>query len=104
MGFLLTQGSTVMCAHGGTATATVPYTRVTVGGEPALQQSCIHSVAGCPLSSVPSPFCVTGTWIMGAMRLTGGGQPLLLQDSQSTCVAPGTPLTVVLTQVRVQGQ
>ena len=32
-----------------------------------------------------------------------GGQPVLLQDSQAVCAPTGTPLTVVVTQVRVRG-
>jgi hypothetical protein len=30
------------------------------------------------------------------------GQPVLLQDSQSLCTPTGTPLTVMVTQVRVK--
>jgi len=32
-----------------------------------------------------------------------GGQPVLLQDSQATCVPNGTPLNILVTQVRVRG-
>jgi hypothetical protein len=29
--------------------------------------------------------------------------PVLLQDSQATCVPNGTPLSILVTQVRVRG-
>jgi hypothetical protein len=32
-----------------------------------------------------------------------GGLPMLLQDSQASCVPNGTPLNIVVTQVRVKG-
>jgi len=102
-GFLNHLGATVICAHGGQAIATVPNPRVMVSSQPTLTVSCVHSVAGCGLTPSGSPFCVTAQWLMGAMRVTSGGQPLLLQDSQSLCTPTGTPLTVVMTQVRVQG-
>jgi hypothetical protein len=47
--------------------------------------------------------CVTAQWVVGATRVFAGGQPVLLQDSQAVCAPTGTPLTVVVTQVRVRG-
>jgi uncharacterized Zn-binding protein involved in type VI secretion len=104
-GYLLHVGATVMCAHAGQAQPTSPNTRVMVGGQPTVTQSCMYSIAGCPFTTpVPAPMpCVTGQWITGATRLTSGGVPLLLQDSQSTCIPNGTPMTVVVTQTRVRG-
>jgi hypothetical protein len=40
---------------------------------------------------------------MGAVRVTAGGLPVLLQDSQAICAPTGTPLNIVMTQVRVKG-
>lgn len=48
--------------------------------------------------------CVIAQWTIGAMRVKSGGMPLLLQDSQATCVPNGTPVNIVLTQVRVKAQ
>jgi len=39
MPFLIQVGAQVMCAHGGQAQATVPYPRVLLGGQPAVQQA-----------------------------------------------------------------
>jgi hypothetical protein len=32
-----------------------------------------------------------------------GGAPVLLQDSQAVCAPNGTPVNIVVTQVRVKG-
>ncbi len=104
-GYLLHVGATVLCAHGGQAQATAPNPRVKVGGQPVVTQSAPHTVAGCAL---PPPTagngpCVTANWITGALRVKAGGVPVLMQDSQSVCVPTGTPLNIVMTQVRVKG-
>jgi hypothetical protein len=103
-GFLLHVGATVICAHAGQAQPTVPNPRVLVSNQPTVTMAAPYVVAGCALTGTSSPPCVTATWMVGATRLLSGGQPLLLQDSQSTTVAPGTPLQVLVTQLRVQGQ
>jgi hypothetical protein len=100
---LLTVGSTCMCSHGGLATPTVPYPRVTASGQPLVALSTPYMVAGCAL---PPPTagngpCVTGQFMVGSVRVLGGGQPLLLQTSTSVCAPTGTPLMVVQAQVRV---
>jgi hypothetical protein len=103
-GFLLHAGATVLCLHAGQAQPTVPYPRATVGGQPIVTQPSPYAVAGCPfvLGVVPSP-CVTAQWVTGATRVLAGGVPVLLQDSQAVCTPNGTPVNVVLTQVRVKG-
>lgn len=102
-GYLVQVGATVMCAHAGQAQATVPSPRVTLGGQPAVTQPPPWVVAGCGLTGSPNPPCATATWMTGSTRVLAGGQPLLLADSQSTCVPTGTPLTIVVTQLRVKG-
>ena len=103
-GFFLHVGATVICAHGGQAQATVPNPRVLVGGQPTVTQSGPFVVAGCafapPAGNGP---CVTAQWVTGATRVMSNGQPLLLQDSQAVCTPTGTPLTILVTQVRVKG-
>jgi hypothetical protein len=44
---------------------------------------------------------VTGQWLIGTMRVTSNGQPLLVQSSQGICAPTGTPLLIVVTQMRV---
>lgn len=103
-GFLMHVGATVLCSHGGQAQATVPNPRVRVSGQPIVTQAAPHVVAGCPFNVSGSPVpCVTANWVTAALRVRAGGQPVLLQDSQSITVPNGTPLIIVTTQVRVKG-
>lgn len=103
-GYLLHVGATVLCAHGGQAQPTVTNPRVTVSGQPITMQPAPYVIAGCPfnVSGAPVP-CVTGQWITAATRVTSNGMPVLLLDSQATCVPNGTPLIIAATQVRVSG-
>ena len=102
-GFLLHVGATVLCAHAGQAQPTVPNPRVRVGGQPIVTQPMPYVVAGCTLPPPAGGPCVTAQWVVGAVRVTANGQPVLLQDSQAICAPTGTPLNVLVTQVRVRG-
>lgn len=103
-GFLLHLGATVMCAHGGQAQPTVTNPRVTVSGQPITTLPAPYVVAGCPFNVSGSPVpCVTGQWTTAATRVTSNGMPVLLLDSQATCIPNGTPLIISSTQVRVTG-
>ena len=102
-GYLLDAGPTVMCAHGGQAQPTMMFPRVKAGGQPIVTQGGPYMVAGCPfVPPAPGP-CVTAQWVTTALRVTAGGVPVLLQDSQSLCIPTGTPLTIVMTQMKVKG-
>ena len=102
-GYLLHSGATVLCAHGGQASPTVPSPRVKVGGQPITTLSGPYSITGCPFNVSGSPVpCVTAQWTVGATRVRFGGVPVLLQDSQAVCAPNGTPVTIVVTQVRVR--
>ena len=104
-GFLLHTGATVLCAHAGQAQPTVPNPRVKVGGQPIVTLPTVYTIAGCTIPPPPAANgpCVTAQFMMGATRVTAGGQPVLLQDSQAICTPTGTPLNIVVTQVRVKG-
>jgi uncharacterized Zn-binding protein involved in type VI secretion len=82
-GFLLHQGATILCAHAGQVTATAPNPRVKVMGQMVVTQAA---------------------WVTAAFRVKVMGQPVLLQDSQAVCAPNGTPINIVLTQLRVKGQ
>ncbi len=99
-GFLLTTGSTVNCAHGGTATPVGPNVRVRADGQPTLQQPIPWVVAGCTLVT-PAPDA-TAVWITGSVRVRSGGMPLLMLDSVASCLPSGNPAVVVQSQVRVR--
>jgi hypothetical protein len=105
-GTLLHVGATVICAHGGQAQPTVPNPRVTVSGQPTVTMSAPYLVAGCTLPPPPAANgpCVSAPWILAATRVTSNGVPLLLLDSQAICTPSGTPLTVVVTQLRASAQ
>lgn len=104
-GFLLHVGATVLCSHAGQAQPTVPNPRVLVSGQPIVTQSAPYVIAGCTLPPPPAANgpCVTAQWVTAAVRVLAGGVPVLLQDSQAICAPTGTPLMVVVTQVRLRG-
>lgn len=104
-GSLLHIGATVTCAHGGQGQPTMPNPRVKVMGQPIVTQIAPYTVAGC--ANPPPPVnvgpCATAQWVSAAVRVKAMGQPVLLQDSRSLCVPTGTPLSVVMAQMRVKG-
>ena len=104
-GFLLHQGATVLCAHGGQAQPAASNPRVKAGGQFIVTLPTVYTIAGCTFPPPPNGNgpCVTAQFVMGATRVTAGGQPVLLQDSQAVCTPTGTPLTIAMTQVRVKG-
>lgn len=103
-GFLLHQGAVVLCSHAGQAVATAPNPRVLVSGQPTALLSAPWAVAGCALTGTPNPPCVTGQWVLGTVRVTSMGQPLVVQSGEAVCVPTGTPLIPVLSQVRVSAE
>ena len=103
-GPLLHLGATVLCSHGGQAMPTAPNPRVLVSGQPVATMAAPYLVAGCafvpPGGNGP---CVTGQWVVAALRVFSNGQPVVLMDSQAICVPNGTPLLPVVAQTRVMG-
>jgi hypothetical protein len=94
-------GAVVMCAHGGQATPTAPVPRVLVSGQPVATITAPYVVAGCPfVPPAPGP-CVTGQWVVGAVRVLAMGQPVALQTGVAVCVPTGTPLLPTVVQPRV---
>jgi len=89
-GFLIQQGATVMCAHGGQAMPTVPSQAVALDGMPASAIPYPWTVVGCPGVGPPVPPCVTSY-----------GQPLVIMGGTAVCAPAGTPLLPIVTQVRV---
>lgn len=104
-GYLLHVGATVLCSHAGQAQPVVSNPRVTVSGQPIVTQTSTYMIAGCTLPPPPTANgpCVTAQWVSAALRVTAGGVPVLLQDSQAICAPTGTPLNIVVTQPRVKG-
>ena len=103
-GYLLHVGATITCSHPpGQAQPVTPNPRVKVSSQAIVTQSTQYTVAGCALSTTSTPPCVSAQWITGAVRVTALKVPVLLQDSQSTCVPTAAPLVVMVTQIRVKG-
>jgi hypothetical protein len=101
-GYILHQGSTILCAHGGQAQPTVVSTRVTVSGQAVCLQPNPHSISGCPFATGAGPQpCLTASWTTATTRVTSMGMPILIQTSQATCAPNGTPVNIVMTQTRV---
>ncbi len=100
-GFLIQQGATVLCLHGGQATPTAPNLRVTLSGQPSTLISAPWIIAGCPGIPTAVPPCVTAQWVTGSTRVTSNGQPLVILSGQAICTPPGTPLLPLVTQTRV---
>jgi len=101
-GFLAHVGATVTCAHGGQAQPTAPNPRVVVMGQPTVTTVAPYAVAGCAFPPPPGGNgpCVTGQWLLGTLRVTSNGQPLVIQGGQALCAPTGTPLLVLVTQMR----
>lgn len=112
-GNVLTISSTILCTHGGSAVLTTANSKVMVQNAPALLESDVHSVAGCPFQipigtgTKPSP-CVRIQWSAGATQLQVNGVGVLLQSSVGTCYSPeGAPqgvANIVNTQMKVSAR
>ena len=104
---LLTVASTMMCPHGGTATAIPSQTRAAAGA-PILLGSDTFLVAGCPfnISGVPNP-CISVQWLVTATRVQAGGGFVLNEASVGLCLAatqaPQGAVLIVQTQPRAGG-
>lgn len=98
---ILHLGATVLCSHAGQATPMAPFPRVMVSAQPVVTLTSPYAIAGCALTSTPTPPCVTGQFVMGAARVLAGGAPVATLVSQSVCVPTGTPMLPVMAQTRV---
>ena len=94
-------GAVVLCAHGGQATATSPFPRVLVSGQPVVTVAAQYVIAGCALATSSGPFDVSGHWIAGAMRVLAGGVPVAISTGSSIAIATGTALIPAIVQPRV---
>jgi hypothetical protein len=94
-------GAVVICSHAGPAQPTAPLPRVLLSGQPVVTIASPYAVAGCALSGTSTPPCVTGQWVVGAVRVLAGGSPVAQMAGTSTCVPTGTPLLPMSAQPRV---
>ena len=107
-GNLLHTSATVLCPHGGRATALPAQSRVTAVGSPAATEADLYTVAGCPFTvgTKPQP-CTTVRWTGPSGRIRVNGSPALLQSSRALCHSaeqvPQGPPAVVVVQQRTVG-
>jgi hypothetical protein len=100
-GPILHLGATVTCSHAGQALPTAPVPRVLVSGQPVTTVATPYVVAGCALTPTPTPPCVTGQFVVGAVRVLALGSPVAIQTGVSVCVPSGTPMLPLVAQPRV---
>lgn len=98
---ILHLGATVTCVHAGPATPMTPNPRVLVSGQPITTMSTMYAITGCGLSGTSSPPCVTAQWVVGAVRVTASGAPVLIQSGTAVCTPTGTGLLPMVVQTRV---
>lgn len=94
-------GAVVMCSHAGSAQPLVPFPRVLVSGQPVVTIASPYVIAGCALTGTPTPPCVSGQWLVGAVRVLAGGTPLATMAGSAVCIPTGTPMLLVSAQPRV---
>lgn len=112
-GNILTISSTVMCMHGGSAILTTANSKVSVDNAPALLESDVHSVAGCPFQipigtgTKPSP-CIRIEWSAGSTQMQVNGVGVLVQSSVGKCYSAEGAMqgvaTIANTQLKVSAQ
>jgi hypothetical protein len=95
---VITSQTPVNCGHAGVGTHIPSQLRVKIGNSPAAVAADQYAVAGCSLTGSGPPPCVVLTWTVPAMRVTAGGQPVLVQSSIPIATGPGI---VMPGQVRV---
>jgi hypothetical protein len=106
MANLLTTGATVQCPHGGRVLLLTANTSVLGPDGPALLQSDVHVVMGCPftIGTKYSP-CVRVEWQAPAMASSANGIKPLVQSSVGICYgAEGAPQgTTIVASTQQQG-
>jgi hypothetical protein len=101
-GFILTAAGAVTCSHPpGKGTPTLPASRVSILGAPAITLAVPYAIAGCALTGSGPPICTLGKFTVGALRVKSMLQPLVIMGSTSTCVATAQPMIITATQTRV---
>ena len=100
-GFLLHEGATVICLHGGQAMPSAPNPRVMVSGMTTATMTAPYQVLGCPGVPTVTPPCVIAPWSTGTTRVTSSGQPLVVQSGVAIAAPGGVPLAPLTTQTRV---
>ena len=82
-------------------------TEALIDGAPALLQSDVHPIVGCPFTPVAYSPCVSIRWVTAATQTSVRNVPVLLQTSVGLCLnaaqAPQGTALVVQVQQRAKG-
>ena len=104
---ILTTTSTVMCPHGGMAQLFSSNSEALIDGAPALLQTDVHPIVGCPFTPAVYSPCLTIRWVTAATQTSVRNVPVLLQSSVGLCLnaaqVPQGVTLVVQVQQRAQG-
>jgi len=104
---ILTATSTVTCPHGGMAQLVTTNTEALIDGAPALLQTDVHPIVGCPFTPVAYSPCVLIRWVTAATQTSLRNVPLLLQTSVGLCLnaaqVPQGVAIVVQVQQKAKG-
>jgi ABC-type amino acid transport system permease subunit len=81
-------------------------TEALIDGAPALLQTDVHPVVGCPFTPVAYSPCVTIRWVTAATQTSVRNVPVLLQTSVGLCLnAAQVPQgTAIVVQVQQRGK
>jgi hypothetical protein len=103
---ILTMASTVTCPHGGMAQLVTTNTEALIEGSPALLQTDVHPIVGCPFTPVAYSPCVVIRWITAATQTSVHNVPVLLQNSVGLCLnaAQAPQGTAIVVQVQQQAK
>jgi len=96
---VITTGSTMFCAHGGSVSFVPTSTRVKAGGKPVLVQGDALTVAGCAFTvppGVPTP-CVTAQVLFASQRVKVGGRGIVTTEGVVMTTGSGPPVAVTAT-------
>ncbi len=85
-GEILNIASSIQCMHGGKAILFTTNTRFMVDNLPALLESDMHPVVGCPFTvGVKYQPCVRIEWSAGSPKCAVNGVPVLVRSSIGKC-------------------
>ena len=98
-----------MCPHGGQATLLTSNTRGFAESAPALLESDIHPIVGCPFTiGLKYSPCIRIEWSAGASKVTVNDIAVLVRTSIGKCINPeGAPQGVAIivnTQIKATAQ
>jgi hypothetical protein len=95
---VLTTASQAQCMHGGMVLLLTTNSTLLAGGSPALLESDIHFVVGCPFTvGIVYMPCVTVQWQAAATSLTVNGVGVLTETSIGECLnAAGAPQGIAI--------